>query len=81
MVMINSLPAVVANEKTFYRTGPYGIFFGQRMGGKSWDLFVDGMAGTRLKDMVVCNNRFYAHTGYEVLSINRRRCVLEKTCD
>ena len=65
MVMINSLPAVVANEKTFYRTGPYGIFR-TTDGGKSWVLFVDGMVGTRLKDMVVCNNRFYAHTGYEV---------------
>ena len=65
MLMINSLPAVVANEKTFYRTGPYGIFR-TTDGGKSWVLFVDGMVGTRLKDMVVCNNRFYAHTGYEV---------------
>ena len=65
MVMINSLPAVAANERTFYRTGPYGIFR-TTDGGKSWVLFVDGMAGTRLKDMVVCNNRFYAHTGYEV---------------
>ena len=65
MVMINSLPAVAANEKTFYKTGPYGIFR-TTDGGKSWVLFVDGMAGTRLKDMVVLNNRFYAHTGYEV---------------
>ncbi len=65
MVMINSLPAVAANERTFYRTGPYGIFR-TTDGGKSWVLFVDGMAGTRLKDMVVLNNRFYAHTGYEV---------------
>ena len=65
MVMINSLPAVAVNERTFYRTGPYGIFR-TKDGGKSWVLFVDGMAGTRLKDMVVCNNRFYAHTGYEV---------------
>ena len=65
MVMINSLPAVVANERTFYRTGPYGIFR-TTDGGKSWVLFVDGMAGTRLKDMVILNNRFYAHTGYEV---------------
>ena len=65
MVMINSLPAVAANERTFYKTGPYGIFR-TTDGGKSWVLFVDGMAGTRLKDMVVLNNRFYAHTGYEV---------------
>ena len=65
MVMVNSLPAVAANERTFYRTGPYGIFR-TTDGGKSWVLFVDGMAGTRLKDMVVLNDRFYAHTGYEV---------------
>lgn len=65
MVMINSLPAVAANERTFYKTGPYGIFR-TTDGGKSWGLFVDGMAGTRLKDMVVLNDRFYAHTGYEV---------------
>ena len=65
MVMINSLPAVAANERTFYRTGPYGIFR-TTDGGKSWGLFVDGMAGTRLKDVVVLNNRLYAHTGYEV---------------
>ena len=65
MVMINSLPAVAANERTFYKTGPYGVFR-TTDGGKLWVLFVDGMAGTRLKDMVVLNDRFYAHTGYEV---------------
>ena len=65
MVMINTLPAVVADEMTFYKTGPYGIFR-TTDGGNSWGLFVDGMAGTRLKDMVVLNNRVYAHTGYEV---------------
>ena len=65
MVMINSLPAVAANERTFYKTGPYGIFR-TTDGGKSWGLFVNGMGGTRLKDMAVLNNRLYAHTGYEV---------------
>ena len=65
MVMINSLPTVAANDRTFYRTGPYGIFR-TTDGGQSWGLFVDGMAGTRLKDMVVLKDRFYAHTGYEV---------------
>ena len=65
MIMVNSLPAVAANERTFYKTGPYGIFRTTDEG-KSWVLFVSGMAGTRLKDMVVLNNRFYAHTGYEV---------------
>ncbi len=65
MFMVNSLPAVAVNEKTFYKTGPYGIFRTTN-GGKSWRLFVNGMMGTRLKDLVVCNNRLYAYTGYEV---------------
>ena len=65
MFMVNSLPAVAMNEKIFYKTGPYGIFRTTN-GGKSWRLFVNGMMGTRLKDLVVCNNRLYAYTGYEV---------------
>ena len=65
MLMINSLPAVAVNERTFYKTGPFGIFR-TTDGGKSWHLFVNGMVGTRLKDLVVSNNRLYAHTGYEV---------------
>ena len=65
MFMVNSLPAVAVNERIFYKTGPYGIFRTTN-GGKSWYLFVNGMMGTRLKDLVVCNNRLYAHTGYEV---------------
>ncbi|MYC74662.1 sigma-70 family RNA polymerase sigma factor [Candidatus Poribacteria bacterium] len=65
MIMVNSLPAVVVNEKTFYKAGPFGIFR-TTDGGKSWPLLIDGMAGTRLKDLVVFNNRLYAHTGFGV---------------
>ena len=57
------------SDGTVYAVAPTGIYRSEvdaTDGGKSWVLFVDGMAGTRLKDMVVCNNRFYAHTGYEV---------------
>ena len=63
--MINRLPAVAVNEKTFYKAGPFGIFR-TTDGGKSWPLLIDGMAGTRLKDLVVFNNRLYAHTGFAV---------------
>ena len=65
MLMINRLPAVVVNDNTFYRAGPFGIFRTTDRG-KRWQLLIDGMVGTRLKDLVVFNNRLYAHTGYAV---------------
>ncbi len=62
LFMINSLPVVAVNEMTFYKVGPFGI---RRTtdGGKSWRLLIDGMAGTRLKDLIAFNGRLYAHTG------------------
>ena len=65
MIMINNLPAVVVNETTFYKAGPFGI---QRTtdGGQSWSLLIDGMVGTRLKDLIAFNNKLYAHTGFGV---------------
>ena len=65
MLMINRLPAVAVNEKTFYKAGPFGIFR-TTDGGKGWSLLIDGMVGTRLKDLVVFNNRLYANTGFGV---------------
>ena len=65
MLMINRLPAVVVNENTFYKAGPFGIFR-TTDGGESGVLLTDGMVGTRLKDLVVFNNKLYAHTGFAV---------------
>ena len=65
MLMTNSLPTVTVNETTFYKAGPFGMHR-TTDGGKRWHLLMDGMAGTRLKDLVVFNNRLYAHTGYAV---------------
>ena len=65
MFMTNSLPAVAINETTFYKAGPFGIHR-TTDGGKRWHLLMDGMVGTRLKDLVVFNNKLYAHTGYAV---------------
>ena len=62
MFMINRLPVVAVNEMTFYKAGPFGIFR-TTDGGKSWRLLIDGMAGTRLKDLIAFNGRLYAHTG------------------
>ena len=65
LFMINSLPVVAVNETTFYKASPFGI---RRTtdGGESWALLIDGMAGTRLKDLVRFKDRLYAHNGYAV---------------
>ena len=63
MLMVNRLPAVVVNENTFYKAGPFGIFR-TTDGGESGRLLTDGMVGTRLQDLVACNNRLYAHNGF-----------------
>lgn len=65
MFMINSLPVVAVNETTFYEVDPFGVHR-TTDGGKSWHLLIDGMVGTRLKDLVVFNDRLYAHNGYAV---------------
>ena len=65
MFMINSLPVVAVNETTFYEAGPFGVHR-TTDGGKRWLLLMDGMVGTRLKDLVAFNNKLYAHTGYAV---------------
>lgn len=64
-LMLNSLPAVAVNDTTFYKSGAFGV---QRTtdGGESWHLFMNGMPGRSLNDLVVFNNMLYAHTGYEV---------------
>ena len=65
LFMINSLPVVAVDETTFYKAGLFGMHR-TTDGGQSWRLLIDGMVGTRLKDLVALNNRLYAHTGYGV---------------
>ena len=64
-VLYNSLPAVMVSENTFYKTHAWGIHR-TTDGGESWHLFLNGMTGTLIIDLVAFNNRLYAHTGYEV---------------
>ena len=59
------LPAVTVNEKTCYKTNLYGIYR-TTDGGASWHLFMNGMIGTFIVDLVAFDNRLYAHNGYEV---------------
>ena len=61
----SNLPAVMVSENTFYKTHVWGIHR-TTDGGESWHLFLNGMTGTLIIDLVAFNNRLYAHTGYEV---------------
>ena len=68
--MLNNLPAVAVNDETFYKVGTFGIHR-TTDGGESWRIFMDGVLGTRVNDLVVFNDRLYTHTAYEVYqSIN-----------
>lgn len=69
-LILNSLPAAMVNESTFYKAGAFGIHRTTN-GGESWHLFMDGMMGTRIVNLVSFNDRLYTHTGNEVFqSIN-----------
>ena len=57
----NAFPSVATDENTFYKTGPSGIYR-TTDAGESWHLFMAGMVGTRMLDLVSVNNRLYAHT-------------------
>ena len=65
LLMINRLPTVAVNETTFYKAGPFGVYR-TTDGGERWPLLMDGMVGTRLKDLITFNDRLYAHNGYAV---------------
>ena len=59
------LPVVMVNERTYYKANVSGIHR-TTDGGESWHIFMNGVMGTTLIDLVAFNNRLYAHTGYEV---------------
>ena len=65
-LVLNSFPSVATDEKTFYKTGPSGIHR-TTDAGESWHLFMDGMVGTGILDLVALNNRLYAHTEEDIL--------------
>ena len=62
----NVSPSVAVNENTFYKTSPTGIYR-TTDAGESWHLFMDGIVGTGILDLVAVNNRLYAHTGSEIV--------------
>ena len=60
--VLSGLASVAGNENTFYKAGKLGVYR-TTDGGESWHLFMGGMVGTRIFDLVTFNNRLYAHTG------------------
>ena len=58
---LGAFPSVAVNENTFYKAGLSGIHR-TTDGGESWHLFMDGVVGTRIQDLVGINNRLYVHT-------------------
>ena len=62
----NVFPSVAVNENTFYKTGLTGIYR-TTDAGESWHLFMDGMVGTRILDLVSVNHKLYAHAGGEIV--------------
>ena len=65
-LMLSSFRGVAINKNTFYKVDTFGI---QRTtdGGDSWHPFMDGIVGTRMWDLVALNNRFYVHTGTDIV--------------
>ena len=62
----NAFPSIATDENTFYKTAPSGIYR-TTDAGESWHLFMDGMVGTRILDLVSVNNSLYAHAGGEIV--------------
>ena len=63
---LNIFPSAATDENTFYKTAPSGIYR-TTDAGESWHLFMDGIVGTRILDLVSVNNRLYAHAGGEIV--------------
>ena len=59
--ILNTFPSAAVNEDTFCKAGLSGIHR-TTDGGESWHLFMDGMVGTGIQDLVAINNRLYVHT-------------------
>ena len=60
--ILSAFPSVAVDENTFYKAGPSGVYQ-TTDGGESWHLFMDGMVGTKIQDLVSVNNRLYANAG------------------
>ena len=85
-----NLQGVVVDDRTFYAIGMFGVYRTTNAG-NSWHPFMEGIVGTRVRNLVAFNNRLYAYTGHDIaqsidggeswksLPIGAREPVLEPT--
>ena len=62
----NTFSSVAVNKNTFYKVGSSGIYR-TTDGGESWHLFMDGIVGTGVLDLVLVDSRFYARTNGDIV--------------
>ena len=62
----NNSRSVAVNEKTFYTVGTLGVYQ-TTDAGDSWHLFMNGMVGTKIKNLVAFNDRLYVQTGSNIV--------------
>ena len=60
----NSL-GLARNENTYYTVDPHGIRRTSDSGG-SWDPFMDGIIGTKVRELIIFNNHIYVYTGSSI---------------
>ncbi|MDE0019263.1 MAG: sigma-70 family RNA polymerase sigma factor [Candidatus Poribacteria bacterium] len=64
--MAPRFPAVVIDERTFYKADAFGISR-TTDAGASWHPFVNGMTGPRTHDLIALNHKLYMHTGGDLV--------------
>ena len=62
---LGSFSTVAINAHTFYNVSTSGVYR-TTDGGESWQPFMNGIAGTRMQDLVAFNDRLYMHTGSDI---------------
>ncbi len=66
LLLQNTFLSVAVSENTFYKAGISGIYR-TTDGGESWHLFMDGIVGAGVLDLVAVNNRLYGHTNEDIV--------------
>ena len=61
LYMLSNYPSVAVDERTFYKTGVFGVHR-TTDGGDTWHPFMDGMMGTMVGDLIVFNDVLYVYT-------------------
>ena len=62
---LGGFSTVAIDAHTFYSVSNSGVHR-TTDGGQSWQPFMNGMAGTRMQDLVAFNDKLYMHTGSDV---------------